>query len=60
MLAAIGSPLPDPLPQPKTCARDAKALTVVFTLETGDEISFGPCVRPPAIERGLSVLFDGL
>jgi hypothetical protein len=60
MLAAIGSPLPDPLPQPKRCTRDAKTLTVVFTLETGDEISYGPCVRPPAIERGLPVLFAGL
>lgn len=60
MLAAIGSPLPDPLPQPKRCTRNAKNLTVVFTLETGDEISFGPCVRPPAIDRGLSVLFAGL
>jgi hypothetical protein len=60
MLAAIGSPLPDPLPQPKSCKRDAKNRMVVFTLETGDEISYGPCVRPPAIDRGLSVLFDGL
>lgn len=60
MLAAIGSPLPDPLHQPKRCSLDSKTLTVVFTLETGDEISFGPCVRPPAIDRGLSVLFDGL
>jgi hypothetical protein len=60
MLAAIGSPLPDPLPQPKRCTRNTKTLTVVLTLENGDEISFGPCVRPPAIDRGLAVLFDGL
>lgn len=60
MLAAIGSPLPDPLPQPKRCKRNAENLTVVFTLETGEEISFGPCLRPPAIDRGLSALFAGL
>jgi hypothetical protein len=60
MLAAIGTPLPDPLPQPKSCKRDAKNRTVVLTFETGDEIAYGPCVRPPAIDRGLSVLFDGL
>jgi hypothetical protein len=60
MLAAVGSPLPDPLPQPKSCKRDAKNMTVVVTLETGDEISYGPCVRPPSIESGLAVRFAGL
>lgn len=57
MLDAIGLPLPDPLPQPERCDQGSRTLVVEFLFDDGSTVSYGPCVRPPAIERGLDVLF---
>lgn len=57
MLDTIGLPLPDPLPQPERCDPGSQTLLVEFLFDDGSTVSYGPCVRPPAIERGLGVLF---
>jgi hypothetical protein len=57
MLETIGLPLPDPLPQPEHCDRGSRTLLVEFLFDDGNTVSYGPCIRPPAIEHGLDVLF---
>lgn len=55
-VATIGSPLPEPVDQPRRCQRGRPNYTVVVVLDSGQQQFYGPCTRPDRVEQAVKKL----
>ena len=55
----LGWPLPEPLPQPRACARGGRNYAVLIVVDSGQEQYYGPCTRPPLVEEAAALLGTG-